>query len=431
MTIKRLSIMTSIACLMMTAFSSICRGGDEMSGFFDVKAFGARADGATDDTAAIQKACDEAGKLGGVVNIPAGRYLVKGSIKVPPGVHIKGTAGAPQYSEPLVGTVILATGGRDNEDAPALFEMGSSCSGSGLVIYYPEQTVKDIRPYPWTFHLQGFDNTVENVTLVNSYNGIKIGPEPNVRHRIRSVYGCTLRRGIFVDGCTDIGRIDNVQLHGHWWWAKEVGGDADIVNKFMIDNLEAFVFGRTDWEYVTNTFVFPAKIGYRFIKTASGACNGQFCGIGSDLSQRCIVVEAIQPMGLLITNAQLVAFAGDNPVAVVIENTSNGSVRLVNCAFWGPSVQNVVSHGKGYLSLSNCYLSSGKQGNSKPLVEVHNGKLQIRGCTFATAEPSIALRKGLQHAIVAENNGVNGVLIINEIGKAAIISNNEKCSERP
>ena len=109
----------------------------------------------------------------------------------------------PQYSDPLIGTILLATGGRDNEKAPALFELGSSSSVSGLTIYYPEQLVENIRPYPWTFHLQGNDNTVENVTLINSYNGIEVGPEPNVRHRIRSVYGCVLRRGLQIDAWRD------------------------------------------------------------------------------------------------------------------------------------------------------------------------------------------------------------------------------------
>ena len=48
----------------------------------------------------------------------------------------------------------------------------------------------------------------------------------------------------------------------------------DSVHPYLWQNLEAFVFGRTDWEYVTNTFVYPVKIGYRFIKTAAGMCNG-------------------------------------------------------------------------------------------------------------------------------------------------------------
>lgn len=115
----------------------------------------------------------------------------------------------------MLGTVILATGGRDKEDGPALFELGNSATVQGLTVFYPEQKLDAVHPYAWTFHLQGGDNTVENVTLINSYNGIRIGPEPNVRHRIRSVSGCVLRRGIWLDNCTDIGRIENVQWHCH------------------------------------------------------------------------------------------------------------------------------------------------------------------------------------------------------------------------
>jgi len=397
----------------------------EIEGVFNVKSFGAKMDGRNDDTKAIQSALDAASPSGGTVYLPPGRYLVKGSLNVPEGVDVKGAANAPRYNTPLTGTVILATGGRDKEDAPALFEVHSSSCVSGLTVYYPEQKVDNIRPYAWTFHLQGNDNTVENVTLINSYNGIKVGPEANVRHRIRSVYGCVLRRGIFVDACTDIGRIDNVQFHGHWWWAKEVGGDSDIVNKYMIANCEAFIFGRTDWEYVTNTFVFPVKIGYRFIQTPSGACNGQFSGIGADWAQRCVVVDAIQFMGLLITNGQFVAFAGDNPIEVEINPTCNGSVRLVNCAFWGPAVQNVVSHNKSFTSLTDCYFST-PHDSPKPVVEADSGRLQVRGCSFeAGNKPSIALRKGLKHAIISENNGEHGVEIINDIGGKAIIANNE------
>jgi hypothetical protein len=82
---------------------------------------------------------------------------------------------------------------------------------------------------------------MENVTLINSYNGIRIGPEPNVRHRIRSVVGCVLRRGIWLDNCTDIGRIENVQWHCHWWSSPKVGGDWEKVYKYMWQNCEGFV----------------------------------------------------------------------------------------------------------------------------------------------------------------------------------------------
>jgi hypothetical protein len=386
-----------------------------------------KADGLTDDTPAVQMALDEASKTGGEVMLPAGRYLIAGHLRVPPGVTLRGVTEQPVWSEPLKGTIILATGGRDKEDGLALFEMGHSSAVRGLVVWYPRQKPREIHPYPWTFHLQGHDNTVENVTLINSYNGIRIGPEGNVRHRIRSVYGCVLRRGIFVDSCSDIGRIDNVQFHCHWWSAPEVGGEWNPVHEFMWKNCEAFIFGRTDWEYVNNTFVFPVNIGYRFVGTKNGACNGQFGGIGADEAQICVKVDEIQPMGLLISNGQFVCMHGDIRTEVLVEKTCHGSVRLVNCAFWGPARQCVVSHSSSFVSLSDCYLSSsGRKTNpGRFLVEADGGKLQVRGCSFGSDEPCVALRKGLQHAIISENNGMRGVEISNEIAEKAILANNE------
>lgn len=250
-----------IAGLLVQCAAAGGAGGEGVpvqEGVLSARSFGALGDGTSDDTGAIQRAIDAAAEKGGRVYLPPGRYLVAGSLHVKVGVAVTGVYDAPMAIEPLTGTVIMATGGRDNELGPALFEMGHSSTVRGLTVWYPEQKPEDIRPYPWTFHLTGFDNTVENVTLINSYNGISVGPESNVRHRIRSVCGCVLRRGLRVDGCTDIGRVENVQWHCHWWSAASIGGNWDLVYKYMVEHLEAFVFGRTDWEYVTNNFVFPA-----------------------------------------------------------------------------------------------------------------------------------------------------------------------------
>ena len=71
----------------------------------DAASFGAKADGTSDDTAAVQKALDAAGQQGGVVRLPAGKYLVAGSLKIPEGVALVGSNQAPVYIEPLIGTV--------------------------------------------------------------------------------------------------------------------------------------------------------------------------------------------------------------------------------------------------------------------------------------------------------------------------------------
>ena len=401
------------------------KAGGAFEGVFPARDFGAVADGVADDTAAIQKAIDCACQKGGTVYLPPGRYHVAGSLHVKPGVTLRGANTAPMSITPLTGTILLATGGRDEESAPALFEMTNAAVVTGLTVFYPDQKVDDIHPYPWTVHMQGFDTTLENVTFINSYNGIKVGPEPNVRHRIRSVAGCVLRRGLLVDACTDIGRVENVQFHCHWWSDAVTGGDFEKVMKYMVANLEAFVFGRTDWEYTTNNFVFPAKVGWRFIKTDAGMCNGHFTGNGADACETAIQVDAIQPMGLLFTGGQYVAFTGTNPVELRISPTCGGNVRFVNCSFWGPALHNAVLQGKGTTSFSDCYFSSWMD-DSGALVLAEAGRLQINNCTFATPHPvDVELGPNIDYALVQGNNGPFGVRVSDSSAGKAIVANNE------
>ena len=58
--------------------------------FFDITAYGAKADGTSNSTAAIQAAVNAAAAVHGTVFVPAGRYLC-GKIKVPGAVVFKGT----------------------------------------------------------------------------------------------------------------------------------------------------------------------------------------------------------------------------------------------------------------------------------------------------------------------------------------------------
>ena len=67
---------------------------------FDVRAFGARGDGRTKDTAAIQRAVDAAHEAGGgTVEVPAGTYL-SGSIFLKSNVDFHVGAGATILGSP-------------------------------------------------------------------------------------------------------------------------------------------------------------------------------------------------------------------------------------------------------------------------------------------------------------------------------------------
>src|SRR5437868_3539454 len=61
--------------------------------FFNVRQFGANGDGQTKDTAAVQKAIDSAGRQGGCVYFPPGRYLC-GTVRLQSHVSIQLENGA-------------------------------------------------------------------------------------------------------------------------------------------------------------------------------------------------------------------------------------------------------------------------------------------------------------------------------------------------
>ena len=93
---------------------------------------GAKADGKTDDTAAIQRALDAAGKdRGGVVTVPKGLYRVEGHLVVPPGVCLLGEWQAPHHANTEHGTVILATGIAGKEDGPGIDQPPAKLLGQG------------------------------------------------------------------------------------------------------------------------------------------------------------------------------------------------------------------------------------------------------------------------------------------------------------
>jgi hypothetical protein len=444
------------SCLPAQNLSSAIVFQAQPEGAFIISQLGAVNDGQTDCTAAIQKAIDLASRKGGVVLIPAGRWLCKGHLELKMGVHLLGLNQAPQSWEPASGSILMPTEGRGSESAPAFIEMRTSTSLKGVTIYYPEQKVDEIKPYPWTIHIRGnpadtnevsFDSMVENVTLINSYNGIRTGPGENGRHRLFQINGCVLRRGVLIEGTGDIGRIENVQFHSHFWAHPTFNGNWKGVFAYMQQNLEAFIFGRTDWEYVNNTFVFPAKVGYRFIESKGGdwggACNGQFSGIGADACDTCVLVESIQPQGLLVSNGEFNAHKVGRSTQVVVEPACSGNIRFVNCGFWGPVAHNALLRGAAYVSFSDCYFSNDNQEDPGFCIEAENGKLQVQHCTFdarsrrrkpgnawaendARKQPgSIFLKTGLQSAIIEGNNGYYGVNIQNDIGERATLRDNE------
>jgi hypothetical protein len=105
----RLPILAGLAGLLClpAAAQTIPAANPAPPGVFSIQEFGAKADGVTDCTEAIQKAVDAASVKGGVVQVPIGRWLCRGHLVLKMGVHLAGMNQAPQSWEPATGSILL------------------------------------------------------------------------------------------------------------------------------------------------------------------------------------------------------------------------------------------------------------------------------------------------------------------------------------
>lgn len=376
-----------------------------------VRDFGARGDGKTDDTKSFSDALKAARERGAPeVAVPAGSYRLEGSLEIPHGVALSGSWLSPHHSEVVgnsTGTVLLATGGRGKEDGPPLFLLNPNSAVRGLTICYPEQDPRSIVSYPWTFQGRGMHCTIENVTLVNSFQAIDFGTYANELHVVRNVFGLALRRGVWIDNCTDIGRIENVHFNPHYWsrspWGgRGRGGAMGAAMNYLVANGEAFIFGRSDWEYVLNTFCYGYRVGYKFIPGRSRiGTNGNFVGIGADGGNIALLAEAANPYGLLITNGEFVAMRGPEPTEIVTGPDFTGVLQLNNCSFWGPAFRVALLQGRGTATFNQCNFVQWDKG--QPAIRAEGGIVGITGCRFQQPFPHVFLGEGVKGAILTGN----------------------------
>ncbi len=390
---------------------------------YSVRDFGARGDGQTDDTLAFQKALDTVAQAGGgIVYAPRGNYSFTGHLNVPTAVTLKGVwesvpshvglrnQGAPKPTDD--GTTFLITEGEGQEDGPAFLTLHDNSTLKGVVLYYPKQDpAGEPKPYPWAVALRGKNPAVLEVELLNPYNGIDA--TKNERHLIRNVHGQPLRRGVLVDDIYDIGRIENV--HFNPWWSMK-----PRLFQWQQEHGEAFIFARSDWQYVLNTFCFGYNIGYKFIQTRAGVCNGNFLGIGADDCYTALVVENCAPFGLLISNGEFVSFHGPDPTMVRVAASNAGSVRMVNCAFWGPCNQIAQIAGRGTVGFGDCtFVQWDRKKEGRYAIQAESGTVLVRGCEFREDKPQIELGQAVRRAVVSDNI-VNGKVRIANHGKPAV-----------
>ena len=379
----------------------------------DVKKFGAKGDERTDDTKAFQAAMNAAHSAGGgIVFVPAGSYRINGTLLIPRNVTLQGIFTAPPtvpWSNVQSGSVLLAFAGKGKATGTPFIQLDFNATLKGLAVFYPEQTDTDPPlAYPWTVSskLSGADNcSIVDVLLVNPYQAVDFGGRHTGRHYIRNLNGQPLYRGLYIDHCLDVGRVENV----HFWpfWSAS-GAAAAFVRKHG----KAFIVGRTDWQHFNNCFCISYETGFQFIRCAGphpayqGGGNPMVFGGGADMCNRAVHVEELQGhSGARFANSQIY---GD----IIVEKTNHGPLMFSNCGLFGSvyggnAVGQASIEGQGRVSFNDCHVHCIDPRNKpRPLIHAKSGRVQVRGCEFIDGHAPrdhVVLEKDVIHANISDN----------------------------
>jgi hypothetical protein len=417
--------MTSLCCVVLAL-------ADAHAQQWNVVEAGARADGEADCTDVFQRLLDEAGRAGGgTVAVPAGRFRIERHLSVPANVTLQGifrmppTRGNAPASQ-LTGSVLLAREGRGSDKGePFLRLAGNHATVAGLIIAYPDWKQTDVPPVPYPPCIESRDTEnvgVHDCLLLNPFEGIRLVRAH--RHLVRNVTGYPIQRGIYVDECYDIGRIENI----HFW---PFGVNYQAENpycRWINTQGVAIELARTDWHYVLNTFCFGYGIGYKFSESKRGSANGNFLGLGADSCQRAVVVEQAQAPGLLITNGEFVGrWSSGDAVCVEVAPQVKGKVSLVNCSFWGPIDRCVwMRSPAGQFTASAChFVQWDVRREGSPALQIDAGKAIVQGCTFEQDDLHIEVRPEVRSAIITANQAPGGLCVENQAGSQVQIALNE------
>lgn len=375
--------------------------------FFNILDYGAAAGGETDCTAALQAALDAAGKVGGIVQVPGGRYLVKGHLSVPDDVTLEGTWRAPARSIGA-GSVLLAVEGAGKPDGEPFITLHTNSTLRGIAVFYPEQVDENPpQPYPWCVRGIGDDCSIIDVLLLNPYQAVDFGTFAAGRHYINGLYSQALYRGLFIDKCFDVGRVENV----HFWPFWMIGGDSKA-RQFTLERGEAFVIGRTDWEYVSNCFCIAYKVGFHFVALGDGPGNAVLTQSGSDVGPTAVLVEAVQGhAGVAFSNSQFMA-------GVAVKESNSGPVKFSNCGFWpvNETARMADLHGGGQVTFSACHFAGwDRRDQGEPAIYADCDGLTVSSCDFMEeGKRQITLGPKLRAGVIMGNRFRGGEKVQNE-----------------
>jgi hypothetical protein len=359
--------------------------------------FGAKGDGITDDTAAFQNAVNavynSGGNGGGVVYVPPGYYAFYNNLTIPTGVTLHGDWNDwTKGGHGLVGTTFKVFYGAGQTNAvPFIFLNGSTALRS-VNIWYPNQNPNNIIGYPFTIGLGG-DCVVQNVVLVNSYQGIQVNAATGgAKHILSTVIGTPLYLGISVDGIYDISHAEDIRFSPDVWPAAGLTNSPAAGGAYaawMRANGEGMQLLRVDGEVCMDVNLSGYKVGIEANSSTNGSPGATFYS-GSVSNCGTALLAQVMPFqsGLQFANFDL-----DGDIAVAHTSNTMATLQFYACSLTGRAGTAVDFEGPAnnwvsWAQFQDCTIS---------------GTLQLDSGVFNAVNSSLNVSSGSNQCVLGAN----------------------------
>jgi hypothetical protein len=349
-----------------------------------------------DCTNTFQEAIDLVGASGGgTVFIPEGHYRLDGRLNMPSNVTLRGRWRALSETDPEIGTVLKVYDGRGNPEGSPFLTVAGSGGVRDLTFWHPEQIPDNIVAYPFVIASNGGPITIENITLINAYQGVNMSSASMCF--IDNIQGTALNTGFFADKSYAVSRFDKLVFGPDFWQWSGLQGDVSAAGdyeSYIRNNGLGIDIREMDGFHLTECRVWGMNIGLQFDVGVTGDNpHGDISGL--DFRDCNVGLRINSAKGLKIVNSYL-----EGSVAG-LQNlyTGNLGIKANNCTFVsdGLSFQNYAG---ADLSIGSCVFDG--------LVSTA-GKVKIVGCEFINTGADLEFRSNISSALIYGSSFADGM----------------------
>lgn len=380
------------------------------SDLFNVKEYGASANGTTDDTKAVQDAVDAA-KVngGGIVFFPDGRYLMKGNLDLGAGVEIRGTSGgrhvASNRTAPFTeeeGSLILINVGKNQPNGTPFIKMGDYCGIRGIGFHYIDQSIYNFIPYPFMIQANGIKNYIIDCSSSNPYQAAELNGDD---HLVEYSFFGGLKSTYVANNCNG-GRIQNLHVKPDFW------GDIFIENEPRTNRTTYDLNATKSLEAIylnncTNYTIYSIYSQYGKAFVTADNSSGQAIMVGAERYQNGYVFKnGSRDFDIMLANCT-VNGVGDGTGKNGIKTSSgfNGEARFFASILWGYAEQTLNAQ-DGRLYLQEFGFGGFADRGAVNLVCETDASITMHSC-----RPDLYLGYDIQGTVTMEHcNFPNGML---------------------